>query len=83
MSGVAAQLDAIEKVATHAQKIEEYKKLAERLFAEKDIASLDNFLHRLADDPPPSGEAVPTMISRQVESASILAGILARKNEAD
>jgi len=66
MSGVAAQLDAIEKVATHAQKIEEYKKLAERLFAEKDIASLDNFLHRLADDPPPSGEAVPTMISRQV-----------------
>lgn len=71
MSGVSAQLDAIEKVATHAQKIEEYKKLAERLFAERDVANLTNFLHRLADDPPPSGESVPTMISRQVSDASL------------
>lgn len=30
------------------------------------MAPLITFLSRLAEDPPPSGEAVPTMISRQV-----------------
>jgi hypothetical protein len=33
MADLAAQLDAIEKISTHAQKMEEFKKLAERLFA--------------------------------------------------
>lgn len=32
MGDVTASLDAIEKMATHAQKIEEYKKLSEALF---------------------------------------------------
>jgi COP9 signalosome complex subunit 4 len=66
MADLAAQLDAIEKISTHAQKVDEYKKLAERLFAAPDMGLLTQFLVRLADDPPPQGEAVPTMISRQV-----------------
>ena len=32
MGDVTASLDAIERMGTHAQKIEEYKKLAEALF---------------------------------------------------
>ena len=64
MSEVNGSLDAIEKMSSHAQKIEEYKKLADRLFQEKDISSLISFLGRLADDSPTS--AVPTIISRQV-----------------
>ncbi|KAJ1473227.1 hypothetical protein T484DRAFT_3364849 [Baffinella frigidus] len=66
MGDVTASLDAIEKMATHAQKIEEYKKLSEALFKAGVMAPLITFLSRLAEDPPPSGEAVPTMISRQV-----------------
>eukprot|EP00291_Cryptomonas_curvata_P017564 CAMPEP_0172167884 /NCGR_PEP_ID=MMETSP1050-20130122/9823_1 /TAXON_ID=233186 /ORGANISM="Cryptomonas curvata, Strain CCAP979/52" /LENGTH=416 /DNA_ID=CAMNT_0012838731 /DNA_START=43 /DNA_END=1290 /DNA_ORIENTATION=+ len=66
MSEVMAALDAIEKIGSHAQKIEEYKKLADRLFQAKDVPSLVSLLARLADDPPSSGEAVPTIISRQV-----------------
>lgn len=66
MSEVGASLDAIEKMGSHAQKIEEYKKLADRLFQGKDVPALISFLARLADDPPSSGEAVPTIISRQV-----------------
>ncbi|EKX53209.1 hypothetical protein GUITHDRAFT_156990 [Guillardia theta CCMP2712] len=66
MSDLASQLDAIEKISTHAQKIDEYKKLAEKLFANPCMDSLHFFLSRMAEDPPPSGEAVPTMISRQV-----------------
>jgi len=66
MADLAAQLDVIEKISTHAQKVEEFKKLAERLFAAPDIGQLTHFLARLSEDPPPQGEAVPTMISRQV-----------------
>ena len=66
MTDLAAQLDAIEKISTHAQKVDEFKKLAERLFAAPDTGQLSQFLSRLAEDPPPQGEAVPTMISRQV-----------------
>jgi hypothetical protein len=65
-SEVVASLDAIDKLGSHAQKIEEYKKLADRLFQSKGVPSLITFLSRLADDPPSSGEAVPTIISRQV-----------------
>jgi hypothetical protein len=64
MSEVNGSLDAIEKMGSHAQKIEEYKKLADRLFQEKDVPSLISFLGRLADDSATS--AVPTIISRQV-----------------
>ena len=53
MADLAAQLDAIERVSTHAQKIEEFKKLAERLFAAPDIGQLTQFLARLSEDPPP------------------------------
>ena len=66
MTDLAAQLDAIEKISTHAQKVDEFKKLAERLFAAPDTGQLSQFLARLSEDPPPQGEAVPTMISRQV-----------------
>eukprot|EP00802_Teleaulax_amphioxeia_P000828 Tamp_00829.p2 GENE.Tamp_00829~~Tamp_00829.p2 ORF type:complete len:507 (+),score=154.75 Tamp_00829:4344-5864(+) len=66
MADLAAQLEAIEKISTHAQKMEEYKRLAEKLFAAPDMGQLTHFLARLAEDPPPQGEAVPTMISRQV-----------------
>ena len=66
MTDLAAQLDAIEKISTHAQKVDEFKKLAERLFAAPDTGQLSQFLSRLSEDPPPQGEAVPTMISRQV-----------------
>lgn len=66
MADLAAQFDAIEKISTHAQKVEEYKKLAERLFSAPDIGQLTYFLSRLCEDPPQQGEAVPTMISRQV-----------------
>mmetsp|Transcript_64931 Transcript_64931/g.159874 ORF Transcript_64931/g.159874 Transcript_64931/m.159874 type:complete len:291 (-) Transcript_64931:12-884(-) len=66
MGDVGGQLDAIERIGTHAQKIDEYKKLAGRLFQAADMPGLVAFLSRLAEDPPPSGEAVPTMISRQV-----------------
>ena len=66
MAEVMATLDTIEKIGSHAQKIEEYKKLADRLFQAKDVPSLVSLLARLADDPPSSGEAVPTIISRQV-----------------
>ena len=67
MADLGAQLDAIEKISTHAQKVDEFKKLTERLFAAPDMGQLTHFLSRLADDPPPhGGEAVPTMISRQV-----------------
>jgi hypothetical protein len=63
---VAAALDAIERIGTHAQKIDEYKKLASRLFEASDFHGLVTFLSRLAEEAPSSGEAVPTMISRQV-----------------
>ena len=66
MADLAAQFDAIEKISTHAQKVEEFKKLAERLFSSPDMGQLTYFLSRLSEDPPPQGEAVPTMISRQV-----------------
>ena len=66
MSEVLTNLDASEKMGSHAQKIEEYKKRADRLFQVKDVPALVSFLSRLADDPPSSGEAVPTIISRQV-----------------
>lgn len=66
MGDVQQLLESIERIGTHAQKIEEYKKLAARLFAALDLEGLKAFLSRLAEDPPPSGEAVPTMISRQV-----------------
>jgi hypothetical protein len=63
---VTAALDAIERIGTHAQKIDEYKKLASRLFEASEFHGLVTFLSRLAEEAPSSGEAVPTMISRQV-----------------
>jgi len=59
-------LDAIERIGTHAQKVEEYKKLATKLLSEGNMQGLKTFVCRLAEDAPSRGEAVPTMISRQV-----------------
>uniref|UniRef100_A0A7S0VKD4 COP9 signalosome complex subunit 4 n=1 Tax=Hemiselmis tepida TaxID=464990 RepID=A0A7S0VKD4_9CRYP len=59
-------LDAIERIGTHAQKVEEYKKLATKLLTEANMQGLSTFVRRLSEDPPQRGEAVPTMISRQV-----------------
>ena len=56
-------LDAIEKMGTHAQKIDEYKKLAVKLFQGKDVQSLTYFLARLADDPPSGGTPPPSLYS--------------------
>ncbi len=66
MGDVAAALHEIERIGTHAQKIDEYKKLASKLFEAKDFNGLKTFLCRLAEEAPQTGEAVPTMISRQV-----------------
>lgn len=40
MGDVNAALDSIEKLGTHAQKIEEYKKLADMLFKAGALGSL-------------------------------------------
>eukprot|EP00285_Hemiselmis_virescens_P000630 CAMPEP_0173414480 /NCGR_PEP_ID=MMETSP1356-20130122/84350_1 /TAXON_ID=77927 ORGANISM="Hemiselmis virescens, Strain PCC157" /NCGR_SAMPLE_ID=MMETSP1356 /ASSEMBLY_ACC=CAM_ASM_000847 /LENGTH=429 /DNA_ID=CAMNT_0014376663 /DNA_START=35 /DNA_END=1324 /DNA_ORIENTATION=- len=66
MTDANTSLDAIERIGTHAQKVEEYKRLATKLLAEANMAGLSTFLRRLSEDPPQRGEAVPTMISRQV-----------------
>ncbi len=63
---VTISLDSIDKLGSHGQKIDEYKKLAERLFQSQDVPSLIIFLSRLADEPQNPAEAVPTIISRQV-----------------